>query len=161
MVEINLLPWRMQKQHYEQTILLRYLLAGMAMALIMVTASHVWLAKKNEAQAMRVKAMRMRLPDEQTSVENGPDNKGPDYFSATDVLALFVAAASDQRVCYSQLIRDQDGITLTGYARSLLGVTHVLRSLSGAKVMSHLQLSEVKKSVDSDSLQFVLNAREA
>lgn len=160
MVEINLLPWRIQQYHYERTILLRYLLAGLVMALLIVSIFHVWLTIKNESQAERVEVLRLRLPDESINAANEGDEGNQDYFSAAAVLKLFDATASDKSVCYTQFMREQGKLTLTGSAKSLISVTHALRSLGASDVLNHLQLSEIKRQGNHDSLQFTVDARE-
>jgi len=161
MVEINLLPWRLQQHHYERSILLRYVLAGVLFALVLIGGSHLWLAGQNAKRAERVQALRLQMPEESISMATNQGEDSQPYFSANAILKLLSAAVNDQNVCYTQIMREQNQVTLAGSAWSLMSIHHVLSLLSASNLFNRLQLHDLMRQTNKGYLQFTMAASEA
>jgi Tfp pilus assembly protein PilN len=166
MVEINLLPWREQKLQYERSMMQRYIVAGLAIACMMLLCLHVLFSVRNHRDWQRLQSMGAALPvvaDVSQADRQTMDNAGGavEFFSGTKVAAILDAAgkSTNNGICFQRIAYNESGLQLTGQAFMLQSLASGLRMLEASHLFTSVQFSEMKQETVHHDFQFVMQAR--
>lgn len=157
MMDINLLPWRIEKQAREKKLLRISFVMSVCIAITLLISMHGWLSMRVHSLEMRLRSLqRMFLVDE--SGEEILNNIDP-LFSGVDTASAMNDAARirDAGACWKSIVHETAGWQLTGVTLSPYAVTAVMRLLTQSRIFGNLHLSALRKDPAGDYFQFVLS----
>lgn len=161
MVEINLLPWREEKQQYELRLMKRALTSGCVVMIILWFCIHMWMAWQVNRASQHVRQLRASMPAAQhVDTEETKDNEREFVYGA-DIVSLLNASsrAAASGVCYQRIARENGGIIFAGNASSLQSLTVSQRRLQASEVFSQVKMMDFKKDSLLNNFQFSAHAR--
>lgn len=161
MVELNLLHTRIERTHYENKILRRYMLAALGTAMLMLVCSHGWLLIMNQHEQEALNHLRETIPVPVNTVDVSVSDNNE--FSAADILKVLSKSADStiNGVCYTQITRDSSQVNLQGNAWTLAGISSLINQISAVGLFAELHLLSIKHLSQNGLFQFNIAAREA
>lgn len=161
MVEINLLPWREEKQQYELRLMKRMLTVGCVVVIMFWLCVHMWMAWQVNRASQHVRELRASMPAAQhADMEESKDNER-EFVSGADIVSLLNATsrAAASGVCYQRIARENRGIIFAGNASSLQALTASKRRLQTSGVLSQVNMMDFKKDSLLNHFQFSAQGR--
>jgi Tfp pilus assembly protein PilN len=162
MVEINLLPWRVQKQAYERERLRYFLALSVVAAWLMVMGLHGYWQIQINRQAQQVASLRAALPKDSQSVWPTPPMTVTHHLLQPTAILEFLqalSASAQHGICYQRMTRDDSHVSLSGQGKSLMSVNAGLQALEAVALFPTINLREIKQSSLSEPPQFIFDAR--
>ncbi len=159
MVEVNLLPWREAKQHYELRMMRRTLIISISLALIFWIGCHAFLSWKLHEAGKTLQHLQSVLPIKMAAQPT--DNNPIEDVGGKTLFDIMTAAAGAARsgVCYQRIAREGGGIVFAGDARSAQALTSSLQRLQNNGVFEHIKLMDFTNETARESFKFVMRAR--
>lgn len=148
MVEFNLLPWRRQKQEYEQKVLIKTLLQSLLITMLILLSVHFHL---NRQHALKFQSLLTASTKQESAAEyeeaSTADMSVVAWQNAqTSFLQLLdnIATAKNQ-LCLQSVDINPSGVTLSGIASSFYVLTYFLQSWPYIKNLQTLVLQRLQQ----------------
>jgi Tfp pilus assembly protein PilN len=156
MVSINLLPWRELQKKYENRLFKKILISLMVTLLILFSGIYFFLYYNIGILQERVSSLSAQYNEHSLN----DDQEKPNMINSGKYIFPLIEALSQpytEKVCFKNIINNNDFVILTGISRSAIDLTEFLLHFAAGNFFAKIEVLSMKQTVSSD-VQFSLRA---
>ncbi|RDI48641.1 PilN domain-containing protein [Aquicella lusitana] len=170
MVAINLLPWREKARIYRAVTIRKMLVASVGFALLVVfmlhlAASRLETNKRN--QLIQLESALARYPAMQDNIKHKKSMAAVQERETNDPrqqiarqLLMELGRQTGTSVCFSEIVRANQNITFSGYARTASDLTQFLKNWHAAYLFSEIKIEQLEYDSAFHSIRFRFQAKQ-
>lgn len=172
MVEINLLPWRDQRQRHEDRMVKKILMVMAAVSLSCLFGGYVWAnhyVEKYQDQLSLLQAEwtsllseKQRYDEAQARIEKlrRVSANVRHYQASTQSVFVSLTEALDHHLCFTSIRREKNIYSFSGYSLSSVALSDFLREWRAAELFSEMKITKLNKLSHSHYMAFQFQAVE-
>ena len=152
MLNINLLPWREQKQLSEKRKVLQFGISAFCFSFILILSWYYFLKWKIFHLERKITELQIeqkefaKTPTNKPSeITNETNNAFLRYQHATKLFFSDLVKLPDNNICFTEIIRDKNRMIFTGNAYSTIALTTFLTQWKSAYLFSEIRIKQIQK----------------
>lgn len=162
MVELNLIPWRQQKQEYDKKRQRLCVMLGVLIALCLWMALHAWLQSQIDYSREHLKILQLEL-----TRMNAKQNKNTPAvhkgLTPHDLIKLLsvLAARQESGVCLHHVAFDSHDFILDGHAWSTISLLAYINKIAMPEGWGSFALTKIEKKSKYAPMSYSVKYKEA